>query len=418
MQIAQISKADSAGGGASRVAEDLTILMNKSGHCATHYVSYSSKGYNQQRQPLYGSNPFINRNTRRAHHLLRRVGLSELVPLELPALLAGNIKSFDILHFHDLSSAMSPLTLAWLSRTMPVVWTVHDCSPFTGGCLYPMDCEGYKSRCGSCPQIGSWPLDSVVDGTRLSRALKRRIHRTGRVQCVTPSKWMAQMAMASGLLSTEPMVITNGVDTETYKPAANFSELRRRLGLRDDVPILLVSAGHIRDPRKGIQLALEAVRAIDREFRPVVLAMGAMHRDDEGLFQGLRWFSTGYISDPAQAAQYYACADFFLFCSLADNQPLAVLESMSCGTPVIGFACGGIPELVIDNVCGKLVPPEDMTSLIEVMRFVLRERIATDLGRAARKRIESYHSQEVHLAAHLELYDAILSRQEIAHVSY
>jgi glycosyltransferase involved in cell wall biosynthesis len=408
LRIAQLSKADRGGGGASRVAEELAVALYKAGHDVTHYAS-RAQNFNGFCRPLYGQNCLMRTAIRKANTLLRLTGLAEITPFELLPLKISNISRFDLLHFHDLSSAISPFTLFWLSRRQPVVWTLHDCSPFTGGCLYPMDCMRYKDSCGSCPQIGTWPLDSIFDGTRVMHAIKRMLHASNRVQCIAPSEWMARMAFESGKFLAEPLVLTNGVDTDVYAPVADRIAKRRSLGLPDDGPMLLISAGHLRDPRKGVNVALDAIRAIS-EFKPWVLLMGATTKQDECLFDGLKWIATGYVSDPDLAASYYACVDYFLFCSLADNQPLAVLESLSCGTPVIGFANGGISELVPNNQCGCLVPTNDIDSLVKTLRLALRGEIGHHWRIQARKRIVENHSMQIHLQAHLYLYESLVEQ--------
>jgi glycosyltransferase involved in cell wall biosynthesis len=209
-RVCQVSKADAAGGGASRVAEELNGLLNASGNYSEHWVSWSSKPYTPLRRPLYGQHEGL---FRRAHRVGKLLGIPELIPLELlPMLRRKCLERFDVFHFHDLSSAISPLTLWYLSLYRPVVWTFHDCSPFTGGCLYPMECGNYRHSCGSCPQLGEWPLDTRLDLTRLLRLAKKCLHSNGRVMPVTPSHWMADRSMESGLLEQRPRVINNGVD--------------------------------------------------------------------------------------------------------------------------------------------------------------------------------------------------------------
>ncbi|MCP5132599.1 MAG: glycosyltransferase [Gammaproteobacteria bacterium] len=409
MFIAQLSKADRSGGGASRVAEDLTSALLSIGHNVVHFASYASNGFNNIRYPLYGSNRWLQYTIRKSHNLSRRIGVAEILPLEMMPLWQAHISDFDLLHFHDITSAISPLTLAWLSRNKPVVWTIHDCSVFTGGCLYPMECIAYKSHCHNCPQIGTWPLDSIFDGTHLMQTVKMRLHATKRIRYVAPSEWMSKIAFESGKLPVAPDVITNGVDTETYKPVADRHALRSSLGLPDDGMMFIVSAGHLRDPRKGIHLALKAIRSLTAEFNPWVLLVGAMNEEDKYLFDGLRWIATGYINDPVISANYYAAADAFLFCSLADNQPLAVLESLSSGTPVIGFASEEITKMVPDDICGQLVPTNDLHALIVILRRFLRGEIGQHWPQQARSIIEKKHSIKIHLQAHINLYNSLIN---------
>jgi glycosyltransferase involved in cell wall biosynthesis len=403
LRIALISKADSAGGGASRVAEGLSLGLWQRGHEAVHFSAWTARGFGGLHRPLYGESRVLRAAIKKAHALSQRVGPAELLPLELLPLFRAGISSFDIVHFHDLSSAISPFTLSVLSRRIPVLWTFHDCSPFTGGCLYPMDCTRYRTRCNHCPQLGEWPLDATLDCTRLMQTIKMRLHADGRVTCLAPSHWMARMAVDSGKIAHPPTVVPNGVDTHLFRPSSNRSALRDRLGIRSDRPTLLASAGHIGDPRKGIGYAVAAVRRL-ADLDPLLLLVGAIEKENEKLLQGIRWQCTGYLSDARRIAECYSVADLFLFCSLADNQPLAVLESLACGTPVVGFATGGVPEIVPQGKCGWLVPQGNVDELAKIMRDALMGGIGEEWPHNARRFIERQHSMEVHLERHLQVY--------------
>ena len=405
MKICQVSKADSFGGGASRVAEELTQLLIEEGYGAEHWVSWTGAGYNEYRRPLYGS---IERTIRRAHIGAKMfLSMPEVIPFELPIFLRNDRwKRFDLFHFHDLSSAISPLTLHMLSRRRPVVWTIHDCSPFTGGCLYPMECGRFRTSCGSCPQIGQWPIDAALDLTRLWRAVKRHVHKSGRITLVTPSQWMADFAMSSGMLKERPIVIPNGVDIKRYRPG-NKAALRQEFGLAEERTVVLLSAGHVKDPRKGIRFALDALRTVV-DLKPVILLVGAVDETARTMLAGFDIIETGYVGDPTKLARAYAASDLLLFCSLAENMPLTILEAMACGVPLVGFAAGGVPELIVQNETGLTVPPENEGELNQALRWALSAGKLADWGRAARARAESCYSHDKLLSAHEALYEQII----------
>lgn len=410
MQIAQISKADAFGGGASRVAEELSQLFRANGYVSHHWASWAGKGYDHRSVfPLYGR---FSREIRLAHMLVKKFGFPELIPFELAPLLRNNrIYNYDVVHFHDLSSAISPLTLRWLARKRPVIWTIHDCSPFTGGCLYPMDCEKFKSGCGSCPQIGQWPIDSYLDFTKITHRVKRSLHAQGSVVTVTPSQWMSDMAHSSGLFSEPPVVIPNGVDTQLYKPY-DKKIARNDLGLPSDRRIILLSAGNLLDERKGTKYALEALSEI-KDLAPFLLVVGLVDDNARKLLDKFDYHATGYIGDPARLALVYSAADLFLFCSLADNQPLVILETMAAGTPMVGFSTGGIPEMVEQDRSGYLVSQRDVPSLIGAIRRAFEGKRLSEWARRARERAVSIYSFDRLLENHLALYEKHVFAREI-----
>ncbi|SHO45761.1 glycosyltransferase [Desulfopila aestuarii] len=413
VKIAQISKADSHGGGASRVASDLSDALRASGHESIQFTA-SSKNYNAYRYPLHHHNRLARLLYRAILASSRKIGLAEILPVELLALYNHGITNFDLIHFHDISSAISPATLRILSRRLPVVWTFHDCSPFTGGCLYPIDCIKYKTQCCRCPQLGAWPLDSYFDCTYTMHRIKKILHRTERIQYIAPSYWMSHLALDSGSITHTPEVISNGVNIETFSPSKDKVSLRKKLNLPHDQPVLLVSANNINDPRKGVTFAIDAIREITPRFNPLVLLMGHFRKEDEKFLDGIHWVSTGYIIDETVKAEYYCCSDAFIFCSLADNQPLAVLESLACGTPVICFATGGVPEILQDNRGGYCAPKKDTQCLTEILTLFLDNRIGNTWSSEARDLAVTRYSMKKHVSAHLLYYEAILEKYHAA----
>ena len=110
MKIVQISKYDSRGGGASRIAEQLAFQFSESGHDVTHYCRGSKKGFNQNRVRLYGN------WVKRLMGIMNRFGLVDIIPFELPILLMRKkIHQADVIHFHDISGTCSVLSLVFLS---------------------------------------------------------------------------------------------------------------------------------------------------------------------------------------------------------------------------------------------------------------------------------------------------------------
>lgn len=407
LRIAVISKADHFGGGASRVASELTSLLIAAGHQADHWLSWAGAPWKENMRPLYGRLQFPIRAT---NFGLRKVGFPELIPFELgPLLYRGRIWDYDLLHFHDLSSAISPLTLLWLSRRKPVVWTIHDCSPFTGGCLYPMDCTGFMRGCGKCPQLGDWPIDSLLDFTKFQQGIKRRLAASGRIHYITPSAWMARTALASGMFATAPEVVPNGVDTAIFR-RADKTVVRRELGLPTDRIIVLLSAGSLLDERKGIRYSVDALREV-RDLKPFILLVGNSSPQLRELLAGFDVREAGYLGDASALARHYAASDLFLFTSLADNQPLTVLETMAAGTPMVGFQTGGIPEMVVQGESGFLVPPKDRSALAVCLRSVLDDpAVLLQWARRGIQQVETSFSHNRFLESHVALYRRILAR--------
>ena len=412
MKIAVLSKSDASGGGASRVAADLCNGVAERGHESAHFVSWTSIGFDAQRRSLYGPLPVRN-VINRAHRAMRRAGLPELVPFELmPVVVARLAQHYDVVHVHDISSAISPFTVGYIARRAPTFWTIHDCSAFTGGCLYPLSCERYKKRCGSdggCPRLGEWPLDTRFDHTGLLQDAKSALHRTSGLQTVTPSDWMADTAFGSGKLPRRPTVISNGVDIRVFAPPADRAAARARLGIPTNRPVVLLSAGWLDDERKGVRAAIAAVHAV-ADLTPFVVLIGALNDGVREALTGLDYAAPGFMSDAATLARWYGIADLFLSCSIGENQPLVILETMACGVPTVAFATGGVPEMITAGVTGWLVDVGDREALERSLRLALVQvGNCDDFGFAARRHAVERFALDTFIDRHLDAYERALS---------
>lgn len=412
MRIAIVSKADSFGGGASRIAEDLADGFRTRGHMTAHWVSWTKKGYDLGRRRIYGE--LWQRRLYRWSRSVKRWFAPDVIPFELPNLYLQNLPgNYDVVHFHDISSAASPLTVGWFARRMPTLWTFHDCSPFTGGCLYPMECDRHLRGCGRCPQHGHWPIDSRFDYSALSLRLRRHVLK-GPVTTAAPSRWMADMAARAG--GRRPQVLPNGIDTTVFHAPRDKAELRQKLGLPVERPIVLLSAASLSSPYKGMSFARQALGAA-ADLRPFVLVVGEVSSGISPVPPGIDAHVTGFIGDARGLAEHYGAADYFLCPSLAENFPLAVLETMACGVPTIGFCTGGIPEIVEDGISGRLVPVRDEAALALALRQAIESFSADTWSAPAAERIRRHFRLDQMVDHHLAAYEQAISsfRMDLSH---
>ncbi len=401
-RIAVISKSDASGGGASKVAEDLAVLLN--GKCdivAHHWVGLKGNASHSHTRKLFGGRYFGTLH-KWFRNLSRTIGLPDFITPEVFNLLYRSKEHYDIYHFHDISGTFSPIAMRWLAKRKPVVWTFHDCSPFTGGCLYPMDCQAFKSKCTKCPQLKIWPLTSGIDRTGFMQNYKRKTALQSLFTPMAPSQWMADEAMASGMFQQRPEVIPYSVDTSVYRPL-DKRNVRDVLGLPRDSFTAMISAWHLHDRRKGTPIAVEAIRKFGKPI--FIIAVGQYGNIVKKMFQDLEVHFTGYINDARLMAQYYASADVFLFPTLADNLPNSILESMSCGTPTIAFKTGGVPDMVHHDTNGWLAEKHEAACLIKGLKvaFESKERVAKWAQHGLRV-VQERYTPDIFLNDHLTVY--------------
>lgn len=355
MKIAVVSKADVNSGGASRVAGDVAAQMRLLGHDVTHFTAWPTKGKTQETQCINGgwlsSRIFVN-----AAKICRKLGFGELIPLEAVNAIR-KLSKFDVVHFHDTSTAFSPWTIRQIAKRTKVFWTFHDCSPFTGGCIYPQmgHCEQYKAACGKCALQGEWPIDGYLNTTRWALSSRKKLHREGNVTYIAPSRWMSELAYYGGNVSSRPNVISNMIDTQVFQPISDTENLKRRLQIPKDKLVIALSSGNISDPRKDIASSLEIIRELnERHMKVHVILLGKADAGVGSLLDGIDFTATGYVYNRHHLNEWLNVSDLFLTTTRADNQPLAIMESLSAGVPVFSSYVGGIPEMIKLEETGRL----------------------------------------------------------------
>lgn len=297
-----------------------------------------------------------------------------------------------------------------LPRNKPIVWTMHSMEVMTGGCFYNGDCRRFTAQCGACPQLGS---NSESD---LSRRIWERKHKTfsrlrpKQLQIVTPSRWLSEEVKHSSLLGSFPCtVIPNSLDTDVFAPR-NRAAAREVLGIPPDTKVILFIADGVHDPRKGLLLLVQALAGFSANHNVFVISLGPGH--PPGL-DNLPHLHIEPVNNDRFLSFVYSAADVFVAPSLQDNLPNTVLESIACGTPVVGFAVGGIPELVRPGQTGLLAKPADSLDLRRAITELLgdAERLKAMQNSCRKIALEEY-SLEIQARRYCDLYRvAILASQ-------
>lgn len=403
LKIAIISKANAPGGGASRFAEDLALWINEAGHLCHHYCTQVHGDLKPFQRHLH-SRDFLARASRVIHRKSRKWGFSEILPLDYLGEFRNLVKEYDILHFHDHFMAYSMGAVAFSSLSQKVFFTAHDCLHFSGGCLYPAGCERFEIGCGQCPQAG-WL--GKRDGSRALQYANRLCASKGNIQFIYPSQWLHKASQKAITHKLRPVHIPYGFTPNRYK-ILHRDEARNRLGIQKRRAVVCISAHFLGDLRKGIRYAINAIQSI-KKHKPLVLCMGEPSGELVTGLEGLDFWMSGYVSSKEKIGCIFAAADVFLFCPLEDNLPISVQESMACGTPVVGFATGGVPEMIRDGLDGWLVKTGDQEALNAVLESAVTNlEEAHRRGVSARGRLEDKFSVKECIDKHLALFNAVL----------
>ena len=323
----------------------------------------------------------------------------------------------DVINLHWVAQYQSLSTLRKLcSLKKPVVWTLHDQWAFTGGCHYGAGCEKYRSDCSRCPQLSSdlslLPEAVLKDKLSFFEGLD--------LTFVAPSQWMGECLKKSRLFGDRRIeVIPNSLETDVFSPIPK-EEARQILGLEKETLTILFGGEDANEKRKGFFELLLAIEFLSTqsEFKRLletkkvcVLCFG---RPSEALNSiGIPVVSLGYLGSDLKISYAYCAADVFVLPSLEDNLPNTVLEAMSCGTPVVGFDMGGMPDMVQDGTTGRLVPVGDAKQLGEVLlSLLLDSNVRNSMGEKCREKIEAEYPLRVQASGYSELYEELISKRK------
>ena len=320
-------------------------------------------------------------------------------------------KNADILNFHNLHGGyFNYLAMAKLTQSKSAVFTLHDMWSFTGHCAYSFDCQKWKTGCGQCPYPETYPKIKR-DSTALEWKLKKWVYQHSNLAIVCPSQWLTEQAEQSILNCFPIHHIPNGINIQEYQPL-DPDICRQVLDLPLNKKILLFGAQSLSDPRKGGDLLLKSLQNIPQSLKQdlILLTFG----DGGEQFQShidITVLSLGYISGDRLKSIAYSAADLFLFPTRADNLPLVLQESMACGTPLISFHVGGVPELVRSGVTGELAQPENILEFTQKIIELLEDTNKREvLSKNCRHIAKTEYSIELQTDRYVQLYQQCLSR--------
>jgi len=327
------------------------------------------------------------------------------------------VRKADIINLHWVAGFQSPKSIGKLLRLgKPVVWTLHDMRPFTGGCHFSAGCDGYRSDCAVCPQLKDDPFGLP------EAVLKEELEllRDSDITIVSPSRWLAACAKESSLFrSLRIEMIPYGIDTEMFSPLEKRAA-KRLMGIDDARIVVLFGAENLTEIRKGTKELLEALRYClsDAHFRALADSDSVSFMAFGGQGAAFRnaavpWTRLGYIDSPERMRLAYAASDLYILPSLEDNLPGAVLEAMACGTPVVAFRTGGTPDMIEDGITGGLVESHSATELGEaIMRLIRDPEKLADMGQAARNTVVRNFPLEIQARRYLDLFEELLETSQ------
>ncbi|MBD5260589.1 MAG: glycosyltransferase [Bacteroides sp.] len=310
----------------------------------------------------------------------------------------------DVVHLHNIHGYYLnyQILFNWLKKIKkPVIWTLHDCWPWTGHCAYYTyhQCDKWKTECHNCPGLDSYPK-SFYDGSRRNFNLKKKAFLgVDKLVLVPVSNWLANDIKESFLKDYPIQVIHNGINLETFRPLTD-SNIISKLGL--DGKKILLGVASVWEKRKGLEVFIELRKLLDPSYH--IILVGLTEKQIKSLPSGMTGLTR--TNNVYELVELYSSADVFVNPTLEDNFPTTNLEALASGTPVITYNTGGSPE-AIDKNTGIIVPYKDVNQLKDSIVFTCENKpFSTD---ACRKRAEQNFNQNEVFSKYISLYKTLIA---------
>lgn len=300
------------------------------------------------------------------------------------------VKEADIINLHWINEGFLSLKSISLLAALkkPVVFTLHDMWAITGGCHYNNGCEKFLDNCGNCPSLR---FRKEYDYSRKIYSTKSTAYKELNFRVVTPSNWLNSEAKKSSLFHNKKIrTIPNPINTEIFKPDEKLNSCEK-LNLPLDKSLILFGAMDLTNERKGIKYLISALEIISKyqseylENTNIVILGSSGEVDLSKIPYGVHLL--GKITNENKLVNCYNAADIYVAPSLQDNLPNTVIESLSCGTPVVAFNTAGMPDMIEhlkNGYLAELKSSEDLAAGIVALlsdpglRLKMREKCRND----------------------------------------
>jgi glycosyltransferase involved in cell wall biosynthesis len=307
----------------------------------------------------------------------------------------------DVINLHWINGAY--LSINGIGKIhKPIVWTMRDMWPFTGGCHYSLGCENYKTKCGSCKELGSFKIDDLSNKINLRK--QKYFPKT--MKLVGISNWISDQARESSVFKNYDIrTISNNIKCSEFFPI-DKKKARDVLELQTKKKIILIGAQNINHHYKGFDKFIEAIKFLDKEK----YFLSFFGDCDDSLIEnfGFEYKSFGFLNDLKLLRLLYSCADIFVAPSISDAFGKTIAEAMACGTPVVCFNSSGPKDIVDHKINGYKAKPYEVEDLKDGILWVLNHNDTRQLSLNAKNKIQSTFDYKVIASQYLKLYEECL----------
>lgn len=392
MKLALINAESGKGGGPATICDDI-------------YANFCAENPDNEGLVCYGRQCNEKTNVHRykigkkadlyAHFALTRLfDLHGLGSVSATKKLVAELESFqpDVVNLHNIHGYYLnyKILFEYLKKAnIPVVWTLHDCWPFTGHCAYfdLAGCYKWQTHCEHCPQKKSYPGSLIIDRSSKNFDLKKDLFAgiSKNLTIVTPSAWLGDLVKKSFLQDCNIKVINNGIDLSIFKPMSG--SFKKSHGLVDKKMVLSLASEWT--VRKGFEDIKYIGTHLPDDYKLVIVGVSP----DQLAEIPQEIIAITRTDNVNQLIEIYSEADVFVNASVEDNFPTVILEALACGTPVATYDTGGCREEIDEN-CGVLVDKYAKDDLIAgVLKLGAKNE---DIMRACTNKASSFEKKKMY----------------------
>jgi glycosyltransferase involved in cell wall biosynthesis len=319
-------------------------------------------------------------------------------------------KEAHIVHYHLIHNyLLSLLDFPDLSHAKPSVWTLHDPWAFTGHCVHPMECEGWKKGCTPCLRIHEF-FTMRHDKAGQMWNIKKQVYQKMDIDIVVSSQFMEDLVHNSPLTSHFQHVhrIQFGIQIENFEKATRESARMRWQISNQDFVIAFRSE---QNEFKGSKYILDMLKNLEVSVPVTVLAIG-FESLPSYLKKQYRVIELGWQDNLDILYDFYAACDVFLMPSIAEAFGLMAVEAMASSRPVIVFEGTALPSVTFAPDCGIAVPYKSSDGLkVAIEHLMQNQEECLWRGEKGRELAKKHYRFEDYVARHIALYEEILNRK-------
>jgi Glycosyltransferase len=398
-------------GSTGRIAEEIGQAIIREGWKS--YIAFGFEDRDSQSQKIrIGSKFDVKRHILLTKYFDRHGLGSKAATREL----VDKLKAIqpDIIHLHNIHGYYLnyPILFEYLKESqIPVVWTLHDCWPFTGHCPYFsfIGCERWKTGCYRCPQKKAYPKSKLFDRSTLNYLQKKACFSaiSENLYLVPVSDWLADIARLSFLKTAHIQRIHNGIDTTVFSPRPYQDRKQALASYQIQADFIILGVANRWEQRKGLDDFIQLADRLPKECKIVIVGLSERQRNrllHPNIIGITRTENTNQLAD------LYSAADVFVNPTWEDNYPTTNLEAQACGTPVITYRTGGASESIIPGT-GFIIPQGDLDKLLSGI-LSIKEKGKETFSQTCRDHALQQFPKADRYAEYIQLYNNILQRKE------